>query len=1009
MINSLSPEADIEFEVAGLTDVHFLTEYEISLTCFAIRATYHEPMKAILDRWKSKKDGSRRDDGRAAAASLPGRRGLAGRFDTYDLLSISLIAIIVALALTYWDKFPLFRDIYYHMGVTEGYSMAGGVSLRAFWEYAPAGRAQLYPPFLHVIMYSMNWCGLSITTVGRIVSFSGFPLLLLSNWYGVKKLFSKKAAFYCAVLLSSVYIFFWQASVTNAATLVLILAPLDFVAFERDRKVAACVLLALALYSHLVLGHVIALALLVYAMHRRGLLKETAEVLAGAYVLWLPWGIYILANYNSLSLSGTTTSGGVTIHGLLWAVALAGAYLCYRKKGRYYLLPSFLIAMVPMAFFYSDRFWDAHVFLPLAMLGAVALASLDDALRERASKRLRGRTWSLALVAVPMAAIVALFLFVDPVISTGNKSQMPSPTQGTGSRQSTEGLSTTPPGDESTTTDATGGSSPHEDGGDQATPRPPVGTQPEQSGSDGAEPPTGTGVFRLRSTTLLGLLGDSSGNEQQSLLEEPLASAEVEELAGLIEENSEPDQILFCPDPSLGNLLTALTGRSSTGGMFQEVKPESEGNQVEDAYLLVPWYVQEIGISHTFEVKENQVEDAYLLILSRRSQPPSSEQGSSSSAPFPPPSQSSSPASPAPASSGSVPSIPELPTAGHGQATQQAQTELDLSGYELIGSAGDYELYVNPSATSRTGEAGAVIPWYVVFALLGLALAAAGVDWFRRSPVSPGDGETRPAADGESGSTGDGPHERNGRGGALAIVPCYNEAGCIGTVVRELKEAAPSLDVLVIDDGSKDGTAAAARRAGAAVLCHRHNHGIGATVRTGMLFALESGYDYAVQVDGDGQHDPSFIPVLLGPLEKGSADVVTGSRFLGTDGYKPPFVRRLGTRVLSRAVSLATGRKATDTSSGFRAMNRRALSFLAANYPDDYPESESLVLMYQAGIRWMEVPVVMRSRTHGTSSIRGLVGVRFVATVLFRIALDTLGFRAPTRRAHGGELAVESN
>jgi len=237
----------------------------------------------------------------------------------------------------------------------------------------------------------------------------------------------------------------------------------------------------------------------------------------------------------------------------------------------------------------------------------------------------------------------------------------------------------------------------------------------------------------------------------------------------------------------------------------------------------------------------------------------------------------------------------------------------------------------------------------------------------------------------------------------LAIIPAYNEEASVGAVVRELTNQAPFLDILVVDDGSLDNTVKEAGAAGATVLSIPTNLGIGCAMKAGMSFALERGYDMALQVDGDGQHDPSQVHRLLEPLRSSEVDVAIGSRFLGTGGYKPPWHRRLGTLLLSAMVRAATGSKATDTTSGFRAMNRRALQFLAENYPEDYPESESLVLMHMAGIRWKEVPVMMRSRSGGTSSIRSLSSVYYMIKVMFCILLDASHVKSPRPVVQGGE------
>ena len=205
----------------------------------------------------------------------------------------------------------------------------------------------------------------------------------------------------------------------------------------------------------------------------------------------------------------------------------------------------------------------------------------------------------------------------------------------------------------------------------------------------------------------------------------------------------------------------------------------------------------------------------------------------------------------------------------------------------------------------------------------------------------------------------------------LAIVPARNEEGAVGLVVEELCVFDPELDVLVIDDGSEDATAASAAAAGATVVRLPFNLGIGGAVQTGFKYALEQGYDTVIRLDGDGQHDPQEIPQLLAPLARGEADVVVGSRFAnGNDGdYRPPFARRAGIRWFAQLVSLLTRQKLTDTTSGFQAVNARAIRLFAADYPHDYPEVEAAVMVVRHKLQIMEVPVKMRDRETGESSI----------------------------------------
>ena len=204
----------------------------------------------------------------------------------------------------------------------------------------------------------------------------------------------------------------------------------------------------------------------------------------------------------------------------------------------------------------------------------------------------------------------------------------------------------------------------------------------------------------------------------------------------------------------------------------------------------------------------------------------------------------------------------------------------------------------------------------------------------------------------------------------------------IGSVVHEIKSFDASLDVVVIDDGSTDDTGAAAAAAGAAVVRLPFNLGIGGAVQTGFKYALDRGYDIALRLDGDGQHDPTELPKLLGPLARGEADVVTGSRFAeGGDDYRPPFARRAGIRWFARLVSLLTHQRLTDTTSGFQAVNRRGIRLFAADYPHDYPEVEAAVMVVRHRLRILEVPVRMRERELGSSSITGLRSLYYAIKV----------------------------
>ncbi len=223
----------------------------------------------------------------------------------------------------------------------------------------------------------------------------------------------------------------------------------------------------------------------------------------------------------------------------------------------------------------------------------------------------------------------------------------------------------------------------------------------------------------------------------------------------------------------------------------------------------------------------------------------------------------------------------------------------------------------------------------------------------------------------------------------LVIVPAYNEERNLPGVLRALHEHAPFADVCVVDDGSSDATAEVAASHGATVLQAPINLGIGGAMQTGYLWAQRRGYDAAVQIDGDGQHDPRFIPAALAPLRDGVADVVIGSRFLGEDagGFRSTAARRAGIRYLCWLLRLTNGVRVTDPTSGFRATGRAAIALYAKSYPSDYPEPEAIAVAQRSGLRVVEVPVRMAAREHGESSIGTLGALYYFVKVSLSILL----------------------
>jgi len=226
------------------------------------------------------------------------------------------------------------------------------------------------------------------------------------------------------------------------------------------------------------------------------------------------------------------------------------------------------------------------------------------------------------------------------------------------------------------------------------------------------------------------------------------------------------------------------------------------------------------------------------------------------------------------------------------------------------------------------------------------------------------------------------------RGKTLVIIPAFNEEGSVGKVIDEVKAHFQKVDVLVVNDGSTDLTSKIAQSRGAVVLDLPFNLGIGGAMQAGYKYGCEKGYEIAIQVDGDGQHDPKEIDKLLHVLEEKKMDMAIGSRFIGDSIYKASTMRRVGISILSKVISMTVGQKITDPTSGFRAANRKAIQLFALDYPQDYPEPEAIVLLHQCGLKMEEVPVKINQRYSGESSITKIRSVYYMVKVLLAIFVD---------------------
>jgi len=226
----------------------------------------------------------------------------------------------------------------------------------------------------------------------------------------------------------------------------------------------------------------------------------------------------------------------------------------------------------------------------------------------------------------------------------------------------------------------------------------------------------------------------------------------------------------------------------------------------------------------------------------------------------------------------------------------------------------------------------------------------------------------------------------------LIIVPAFNEAGNIEKAVADIKEQKKDFDILIINDCSTDDTSEVARGISyCTVIDLSVNLGIGGAVQTGFKYASENGYEYAVQFDGDGQHDAAEIGKILDPVQDGGADVVIGSRFLKKEqNFRSTFARRKGIFIFRIVNLILTGQKITDNTSGFRAYNKKAIEFLSRNYPEDYPEPESVVLLGRNGFKIKEASVNMKERQNGRSSIAGLRIPYYMLKVLLSVIMTSL-------------------
>jgi glycosyltransferase involved in cell wall biosynthesis len=223
----------------------------------------------------------------------------------------------------------------------------------------------------------------------------------------------------------------------------------------------------------------------------------------------------------------------------------------------------------------------------------------------------------------------------------------------------------------------------------------------------------------------------------------------------------------------------------------------------------------------------------------------------------------------------------------------------------------------------------------------------------------------------------------------LAIVPAFNEEEGLVRVSEQFN-GITDVDVVIINDCSKDATSDVGRKLGFNVIDLPCNLGIGGAVQTGYKYAFDNGYDIAIQVDGDGQHNPAYIKDLIQPIKEGRADLVIGSRYLKKEGFQSTLLRRVGINYFSYLIYLLQKKRITDPTSGFRACNRRVIELFSARYPNDYPEPESIVYLLRNNYKTEEVAVVMNERFGGESSINSFKSIYYMIKVTLAIVIDNM-------------------
>ena len=289
----------------------------------------------------------------------------------WNLYSILLFISIIILNLLRWSKLPTFIDIYYHLSVVKGFSIAGGYVLRSFWEYAPFGRPHIYPPFTHILILLFYKFNIPLLLIAKIIEFLIFPVLIIIIWYVIKGLFHRRLAFFTILIASSTYSFYLSVGNLIPASLALIFGFLAFFFIERKKIIASSLLLVFCFYSHTGVSLYLYLALLVYGLLNREIFKQSYLALVSASILDLPLIIHQLISFSYIDLANIKENFPLEINLLVYVSTFFGLIIAFRKRGRYLLFVSMVIAIIPFMLIYKYRFLSGQ-----GMIGVILSSAL---------------------------------------------------------------------------------------------------------------------------------------------------------------------------------------------------------------------------------------------------------------------------------------------------------------------------------------------------------------------------------------------------------------------------------------------------------------------------------------------------------------------------------------------------------------------------------------------------------------------------------------------------------